>query len=119
MICLEVFLRELDGHTGQGQQGNQVRDRHEAVEGIGEVPGICQAHGRADDDEANEENLVHAHGLVTEDVLAAAGAVEGPAQDRGQGEEAEADGDDDGAELAAQYGAHSRGHIGAVAAGGR
>ena len=116
-VGIHVLFGELDGHAGQGQQGDQVRDGHEAVEGVRQVPGVGKAHGRADDDEADKQNLIDPHGLVAEDILAAAGAVEGPAQDRGEGEEAEADGDDDRAELAAEHAAHGSRHVGAVAAG--
>ncbi len=40
----EVIPGQLKDHRGQTQQAHQVGDGHEAVEGIGDVPGQAQIH---------------------------------------------------------------------------
>ena len=47
----EMPLGLLDHHAGQGEQGDQVGDGHEAVEGVGDGPGQVQLHGRAHKDD--------------------------------------------------------------------
>ena len=113
----EVPLGLLDHHAGQSHQGDQVGDGHEAVEGIGDGPGQVQLHGRTHKDDDDEKDLVRLDGLVAEQELAAAGAIQGPAQDGGKGEQSQAHRDDDGAALLGEDSAEGSGIQRGVALG--
>lgn len=68
----EVFLRHLDDDRRQGDQGDEVRDSHQAVEGIGDIPNNVDGGNGADDDNYDIQCLVDGSGLQTEQVLEAA-----------------------------------------------
>ena len=55
----EVFLRQLRHDAGQGKQGDEVRDRHEAVERVGNVPHHVERRDRTDHDDDDEQNLIN------------------------------------------------------------
>ena len=78
-----------NGHhgAGQGQHTDEVRDHHQAVEGIGEVPRKTQLHGSAHHSHAHEHHLVDAAPGGAEQVLHSLGAVVAPAQRGGVGEQ--------------------------------
>ena len=103
-------LRFPNHHAGQGDHGDQVGDGHEAVEGVGDVPGQGQVHGGAHHNDDDEDDLVGPDGLGAEDELTGTGAVQRPAQHRGVGEQGQAHGDQQGAELVAEDGAEG-GHV--------
>ena len=98
-IPLEELLGGLEHHAGQGKDGDEVGDGHKAVESVGDVPGQAQVHRGTHQDHQGKDDLVGLDGLGAQDVLPAAGAVEAPAEDCGQSEEAQADGDDQRADL--------------------
>ena len=108
----EVLLGELDHHTGQAEESDQVRDRHEAVQGVGDVPDQRELQGGADHDDDDEGDLVDLHVLQTEEILKAAGAVEGPAEHSRKREERDADRDQKGADLASEHAAEGCRHVG-------
>ena len=117
-----MLLGQLKDHRAQRKHTDQVGDGHEAVEGIGDVPSQAQVHGSADDDDQGVDDLIGLDGLAAQDELPAAGAIQAPAEDGGQGEQAQADGDDQSAELGAEHGAErlgieGRGALGAVVEG--
>ena len=76
-----VLLGQLDDHGAEQQDADEVRDRHEAVEGVGDVPHQLEVGDRAGDDDEAEESLIGADDLAAEEELRAAGAVERPAED--------------------------------------
>ena len=86
----EVLLCQFRHHRGQQEYSDEVGDGHKAVEGIGDVPGDLQLHGCAHDDDQREDNLVNLGGLMAQQELPAAGAVQSPGQNRGQGEQRQA-----------------------------
>ena len=79
-----MILGELDDHTGQAQQGDQVGNGHETVQSIGNVPYQIQLQSCANDDDSHKDSLEDANALALEQELEAAGAVQGPAEDGGQ-----------------------------------
>ena len=88
----EVIFGQLDNHTAQTQQGNEVGDRHEAIEGIGNVPNQAQFHGSANESHQNKHGLVHGQQLSSQQELEAARAVECPAKNGGQCKQNNCDG---------------------------
>ena len=87
----KVSFGQPDNNTGQAEKGDQIGDRHKAVEGIGNVPNQIQLQGRAHQDHGNEDDLIDLCALAAQQELAAAGAVEGPAENGGQSEENQTD----------------------------
>ena len=71
-----MLLRQLDDHGAEQQDADEVRDRHEAVESVGDVPHQLEVGDRAGDDDEAEEDLIGADDLAAEEELRAAGAVE-------------------------------------------
>ena len=49
LLPVEIFPRRSCNDTGQGQQGNDVRDGHETVENIGDVPYSLNGKVRTDE----------------------------------------------------------------------
>ena len=77
--------------AGQGNQGNQVRDGHEAVYDIGQNPDGFEFEETAAGNQCNEDYAVGHDPFGTEEIDAGALAVVVPAQDSGEGEEHECD----------------------------
>ena len=78
----EELLRELCHCAGEQEQGDEVRDAHQAVEGVGDAPQQAQIHRRAQNGHEgvdHEEGADHLVGVEQE--LDAPGAVEAPADD--------------------------------------
>ena len=53
-----MVLDELDDDAAQTDQGDEVRDRHEAVQGVRDVPGETGAHLAADQRDDHEDHIV-------------------------------------------------------------
>ena len=104
-----MFLCQLDDHTAQTQQRDQVGDRHEAVEGIGDIPDKIQLQGGADHHHDNEQALVNANTPTLQQELKAPGSVQGPAQNGGQGKEGNAHSHHHGAQPGAEHRAEGGG----------
>ena len=75
----EVLLGEFGDDAGQREDRDEVRDGHEAVEGIGKVPDDVEGRDGGDDDEADEDDLIRFDGLHAEEELDAARTVQRPA----------------------------------------
>ena len=58
--------RKLLDLPGENKQGDQVGNRHQTVEGVGQIPGQTKVHGAADEDHQYECNLVDNGGFRTE-----------------------------------------------------
>ena len=93
----EILLRQLGDGAGEKQQGDQVGDGHQAVEGVGDIPHQRAGADGAHDAHEHEDDVEDAgHDLAAPAQIApAAGPVIAPADDGGQGEEQQADLDDD------------------------
>ena len=73
------MTRQLHHGSAKQKQGNQVRNGHQAIEGICHAPQQAQIHSRA---ENRYRRVNHHEGLIdpgTEQELDAAGTVEAPA----------------------------------------
>ena len=86
-----MLLRHLDDHGAQQQQRNEVRDGHEAVERVGDIPHERQVRDRAGHNDEAEDDLIGADDLAAKEELRAARAVERPAEDGGRGKQQQAD----------------------------
>ena len=102
---VEILPGHLKDHRAQKEQSDQVGDGHEAIEGIRNGPGQGQIHGGADDDHQSRDASYFAAG--TRDALSVQMIPAPPAHGVQQGKEAQADGDDQRAGLAAQHGTQS------------
>ena len=97
-----MLLRHLDDHGAQQQQRDQVRDGHEAVERVGDIPHERQIRDRAGHNDEAEDDLIGADDLAAKEELRAARAVERPAEDGGCGKQQQADRQNDRARLRAE-----------------
>lgn len=112
LLVIEAFVRHV---LGQHHQADEVRDGHEAIGGIGEVPDEGEGHGGPDvGDEGEEDAVSHEDDSVGDKVLQGFLPVVFPAQDGGEGEEGQGNGDDVFA-VFAEHGGES--HDGEVCAG--
>ena len=100
----KILFRELRHDAGEGEEGDEVRDGHEAVEGIGDVPHHVERGDRADDNDDDEQDLIALRDLEAEQILHAAAAVERPAEDRGKCEKRQRQRDEHRGELDAEHG---------------
>ena len=78
----EVLPGDLEYHGAEREERDEVRDRHETVERVGDVPDKIERGDTADDDYDDEDKLVDLRGAETQQVLHAARAVKRPAEDR-------------------------------------
>ena len=89
-LAREELLRELCHRAGQQEQGHEVRNAHQSVEGVGDAPQQAQIDRRAQNGHEgvdHEEGADHLVGVEQE--LDAPGAVETPADDGGERKAAE------------------------------
>ena len=100
----KVVSRNLCHNAGKHQQRNQVRDSHQTVQGIGNVPHQRTGTHRADDADQREDDLIHKQeGLVVlRQVAPAVLTVIGPGKNGGQSDEQQAQLDDFAAQRARQ-----------------
>ena len=84
----------LDNKAGESEQRNGVGDDHEVIEHVAQLPDEVVGHHRAEEDEHEREDGVDHGALLAEEVGDVDLAEEVPAQDRGEGEEEQADGDE-------------------------
>ena len=78
--AVDIVLCDFHHYAGEGDHTDQVRDHHETVEGVRQIPGEVIAHDGAAEDQQHEENPVGDGALFTEEILAGLGAVMAPAQ---------------------------------------
>ena len=105
-VFRKVVFGDLRDNTGEHQQGNQVGDRHETVQRVGNVPHQgAGAHGADDADQSEDDLVDEDEGLVVLcEVTPAVLTVVGPGEDRGKGEEEKTELDDFAAEGAGKNG---------------
>ena len=84
----------LDNKAGESKQRNGVGDDHEVIEHVAQLPDEVVGHHRAEEDEHEREDGVDHGALLAEEVGDVDLAEEVPAQDRGEGEEEQADSDE-------------------------
>ena len=73
---IEVFPRQFYHHGTEQQYADQVGDRHQAVEGIGDIPRQLEIHGGSYDDHRQKHQLVDQRRLGgAEQILTAPAAV--------------------------------------------
>ena len=121
----EMLLRHLDDHGAQQQQRDEVRDGHEAVERVGDIPHELQVRDRASHNDEAEDDLIGADDLAAKEELRAARAVKRPAEDGRRCKQQQADRKNQRARLVAEDCGKARDRRGnarkvlvAVAAGG-
>ncbi len=101
--------------VAEPDEADEVRDGHQAVHGVGEVPDDFEGRGGPDEGDQREEDAVgHDGGAGADEIFESFLAVVFPAQDRREREERQRDGDDDGRRVAE---GGTEGHDGQVRAG--
>ncbi len=108
-IELQVGLGLAGDETGEDKQADEVRDGHEAVGQVGEGPYDVKLGHRADEDDDGEEHAVWDGGHSAEEGGQCTLAVVRPADDGGEGEEDDGQGDNSAAPMAGQAGLESLG----------
>ena len=87
-----VFVEGLGHELAQAHQGDQVRDDHEAVEHVGQLPDQVDLQHGAKAEEAHDEDAEEGEDLGAEEELGVLLGEEVPADDGGEGKEEQADG---------------------------
>ena len=64
-----MLLRHLDDDGAQQQQRDEVRDGHEAVERVGDIPHERQVRDRAGHNDEAEDDLIGADDLAAKEEL--------------------------------------------------
>ena len=96
-VIIQVFC-----NVGQSPQTKYVRDYHQAVEQVGEVPNQVNLQHGTNDDEYNDDRCIDLRGycrMMFEQVSNVLLTEEVPTDDGGEGEEEHADCDEDCAEV--------------------
>ena len=97
-LVFEAFLGDV---LGEPDQADQVRDGHQAVHRVGEVPDDFERRGRADEGDQRENHAVgHDRGAGADQVFEGFLTVVFPAQDRREREERQRHGNDDRSRIA-------------------
>ena len=107
----EVFLGEFENDRRKQRHGDEVRNGHHAVEGFGDAPEEIELDGGTDNGNQGIDDHEGLDDLFTEEVLAAAGTVQAPAQDGGKGEAAHRHGGKDGDPVAIGAGKAADGQL--------
>ena len=99
-VLFFLFLACFDGTDDdcrEGKEGDDVGDDHDVIEHIGKLPDEIVGEKRAQENESSCQNRVDRDGnllLFTEEILYVLLAEEVPADDRGEGEEGQANRDE-------------------------
>ena len=85
---------ELVRHdAGEGEEGDQVRDGHEAVQNVGQGPDDIEVHEAAGKGHGDEDDAIGNDGFDAEEIDGATFPVVVPSEDGGESEEDEAGGE--------------------------
>ena len=57
--AVDIVSRHCEDRSAAGQYADQVGDRHQAVECIGQIPGKLQFHSGSDEDEENKDRTIN------------------------------------------------------------
>ena len=93
-LTIDVVIGNLDYQGEHHHYADQVGDHHQAVEGVGQIPRQGGGHNRTEHNGGDVDDLENKGSLGTEQILPSLGAVVGPAQHGGEGEEEHSDGDE-------------------------
>ena len=93
LVSLEIFLGLLCYNAGKGEQSNEVRESHKAVEDVGDGPNGGNGHVRTDENCYDVEVAVDKNCLLAAvgEIFKAALTVIIPAENGGESEEDEAE----------------------------
>ena len=94
IFLFPVFPADLDHQSGQGQQCDQVRDYHKAIEEVRKVPDQLHFLQRTEQHTEGNTDAVYRQRFLAEEGLEVDLAEEVPADDGGKGEEQHAHGDE-------------------------
>lgn len=92
ILFCKIFLGQLYYNAGQQEHGDEVRNYHQTVEGLGDAPHESKVHGSAHN---SGEGVQHHERLVragAEEKFDTSGAVQSPADGGGEGEAAHSHG---------------------------
>jgi len=123
LLALVVVVRDLNDESGQRDEADEVRDRHETVRCVRDLPCERARHDGGYNDECDVDQLEDKHRdllnlfrCLLKEELDRLFAVEGPGHDRREGEEREDDREYDSSEYSEVAGenAHDGGGIGHI-----
>ena len=103
-IPVQIVPGDLGHHARQRDHTDQVRDHHQAVEGVRQIPRQVVPHDGAAEHQQHEQNPIGDGPLLAQQILGCLGAIMAPPQHRGKGEQHDGYGDENGADLAEPHG---------------
>ena len=83
----------MDEDAAEEEEGEEVRDGHEGVHAVGEVPDDGEVHDAADEEGGDVKDAVDDDPATTAQVLHGPFAIVAPAEDGGEGEGEQAEGE--------------------------
>ena len=83
----EILFGKLENDRGKQCHCNEVGDGHHTIEGFGDAPEEIELDGGTDNGNQGIDDHEGLNDLFAKEILAAAGTVQAPAQDGGEGEE--------------------------------
>ena len=91
LFIFKEILYQFKQDRGQGEQCDEVRNCHQSVKGIRDIPGQRGGHQRAGHNQQYEENLICLLRFFAAQIFHRLGAVLGPPQHGGEGEQQNGD----------------------------
>ena len=107
----EILFGKLENDRRKQRHCNEVGDGHHAVEGFGDAPEEIELDSGTNNGNQGIDDHEGLDDLFTEEVLAAAGTVQAPAQDGGEGEAAHGHGGENGDPVAVGAGKAADGQL--------
>ena len=89
----------MDDDAAETEQGNEVRDSHEGIHAVGDVPNQSQADDATDENTDDVEHSIAKHPFLTLEIFHAALAVITPAQGGAEGKGAQTEGEQWGTDI--------------------
>ena len=89
----------MNDDAAEADQGNEVRDSHEGIHTVGDVPYQSQADDATDENTDDVEHSIAKHPFLTLEIFHAALAVIAPAQGGTEGEGAQTEGEQWGSDV--------------------
>ena len=105
-----MLFGQLEDDRREREQGDEVRNRHQSVKSVCDIPYRVDRADTAHNDDDAEEDLIRTHCFHTEQILNAACSVQGPAEDRGIREHHQREGHKKRRRLGAEDGGEGRGN---------
>ena len=95
-LAIYIVFCTLHYQRRKHQHSDQVRDHHQSIEGIRDIPGQLRFHDRTGQHNDHKDNAVHGNGFGSEQVFACGCSVVAPSKNGGVGEKQNGKGNEPG-----------------------